>query len=776
MKPCYFLMHTFARFTISVIGLTGSFLYSAVSFGSNINKQNTQEHLGWRFNDSNEFYFGTPEAACKTSYWFDDPNHVFIRTEPESGREFVRQCLWDYRDRKPGDLGPWAGIGYAVDTWADTCDQGFTWNAELRICSFNFPKPDFCQANTPHPILLAGGKKHLDEIIYQGVGAFPLKFSIHYDSEERLPNVSHLAGVNFTGDIHTTSTGISSPCRPNYGNSSDSARNTCASPRTPGAPVASPAIASGIGWRHEGQRGITAISNETAAVVRSNNSTYRFNLVNGAWLGDAAAIGSLVKLSDGSGQLLGWNYTATDDNIERYDAAGRLRSITTRMGFKHTYEYDSLSRLNSIADGFGHKITFSFDEQGRIFTFTDPAQQTTKFGYDEKNNLSTLTFPGGAIKSFLYENVQFPNAMTGTVDENGKRTMTYSYDTQGRAYDEVGPNGVDHYNLVFNSDATLETDPLNTQRTVTFADIAGTRKVVAQSQPAGAGCVASSSSMKYDGNGNIKSRTNFNNITTTYTFDLIRNLEMSRLEAVGTPQARTITTIWHATYRLPRKVFEPLRLTTYDYGPTGNLLSRAEQATLDVNGSKGIDAVLSGTARKWTYTYYPNGQLWTVKGPGTDIVDVSTYTYDVEGNFASITNAVGQLTTLKNYDANGRVGTIIDPNNIVTTMTYWPRGWLKSRTVTAGGVAQTTAYDYDGVGQLKLVTLPDASSVTYSYDDAHRLTGVADSLGNNITYTLDNIGNRRKTEVKDPNGLLARQTTRDIDALNRVKQLTGAQQ
>ena len=36
-----------------------------------------------------------------------------------------------------------------------------------------------------------------------------------------------------------------------------------------------------------------------------------------------------------------------------------------------------------------------------------------------------------------------------------------------------------------------------------------------------------------------------------YTFDATRNLETSRTEANGTPSARTITTQWHPTLRLP---------------------------------------------------------------------------------------------------------------------------------------------------------------------------------------------------------------------------------
>jgi YD repeat-containing protein len=98
---------------------------------------------------------------------------------------------------------------------------------------------------------------------------------------------------------------------------------------------------------------------------------------------------------------------------------------------------------------------------------------------------------------------------------------------------------------------------------------------------------------------------------------------------------------------------------------------------------------------------------------------------------------------------------------------------IKSRTVTGNGVNELTAYDYDGVGQLKKATLPDGSWIGYNYDDAHRLTDTYDSIGNRIIYTLDAMGNRLKEEVKDPTGALARQVSRVYDALNRLKEVTG---
>jgi YD repeat-containing protein len=199
------------------------------------------------------------------------------------------------------------------------------------------------------------------------------------------------------------------------------------------------------------------------------------------------------------------------------------------------------------------------------------------------------------------------------------------------------------------------------------------------------------------------------------------------------------------------------------------LCKRAEQATSDATGSQGFTAPVVGSPRVWQYSYNEFGQVLSATDPNGH---TTTYAYDGQGNLVTITNAAGQATTLSNYDANGRTGRITDANGLVTELTYAPRGWLTSRKVGD----ELTRYDYDGVGQLTKVTQPDGSTIGYTYDDAHRLTDIADGAGDHIHYTLDAMGNRISEQVSDPNGTLARQTTRVYDALNRLQQVTGGMQ
>lgn len=176
--------------------------------------------------------------------------------------------------------------------------------------------------------------------------------------------------------------------------------------------------------------------------------------------------------------------------------------------------------------------------------------------------------------------------------------------------------------------------------------------------------------------------------------------------------------------------------------------------------------------------------MLTADGPRTDVVDKTTYTYypvthaivGNRGNLATVTNALGQTTTVNSYDGNGRPTQITAPSTLVTTLAYTPRGWLKTLTLTDSYYVETTQYTYDPTGLLKTVTQPDGSMLTYGYDAAHRLTSVTDRLGNKVTYTLDNMGNRTNEKAADPANVLRRNITRVYDTLSRLQTVTGAGQ
>lgn len=526
----------------------------------------------------------------------------------------------------------------------------------------------------------------------------------------------------------------------------------------------------------------------------------------------------------------GWDLRDGSDTTERFDLDGKLVQVIDRSGRTVTVAYNAQGEVSTVTDAFGRVWTYTY-QTGQstayplVASISDPQGNQVQYSYSPNTDLLTnVTFPDGSVQSFTYtvDDLSAIPLLKTKIDASG-RVATFEYDANGFAISTQYLDGVNKYQLNYVSPyaQTIVTDPLGTQRTYNFQTILGVVKTTGVSQPCPSCGGTQSQATTYDANGNVASRTDFNNKKSCYSYDLSRNLETARVEGVAsaancaTELAKSVTaftaadqkkieTLWHATYRLPTKITEPAaalivggtpgtKVTDFTYDANGNMLTR--KVTAPKNDGSGTTEI-----RTWTYTYNALGQVLTAKDAlnrtttttyyaATDTAIPPKYTM---GDVQTITNAANHVVTMNEYDKNGRLLKMTDANGLVTTMTYHPRGWMTSRAVSNGTNTETTFYVYDNVGQLTRVVLPDQSNLFYAYDDAHRLVGMSDQLvgaspvpngalivkqvnlsGNKLTYTLDNMGNRIKEQHYDPSGVLQKQRQRAIDALNRLKQDIG---
>ena len=572
----------------------------------------------------------------------------------------------------------------------------------------------------------------------------------------------------------------------------------------------------GTRWRDSFDRRISVVGT-TAVAFRPHGQAFRFTPGGGAWVTDVDTADRLVELQNPPGTRTGWPFlTANGDELETYNVTGRLVSIQSRTGLTQTLNYSDgtggpnggfvldangnptttvlpAGLLIRASDHFGRVLSFGYDNTSRVTKLTDPAGGVYRFGY-VGGNLTSITFPDSFTRSYVYNEpahpsgANLPDALTGIVDENGDRFATYQYDAQHRAITTEHAGGAMRHTLSYGAGSTTVTGPLGAVREYVFATLFDVAKTTGIN---GAVCPeCGPASQGFDANGNVASRVDWNGNRTDYAYDLTRNLETSRTEGLTvsgdpTPQTRTITTRWHALFRLPISVAEPLRMTSFVYDADGNqcgargaLCAKSIQATTDTNGSTGFSASPSGPPRTWTYTYNANGAVLSIDGPRTDVPDVTTHRYyandDADpgkrGNVQTLINAAGHQTSVTSYNAHGQPLAVVDANGLTTTFFYDARQRLKTRTV--GN--ESTTYDYDNVGQLTKVTLPDGSFLLYRYDPAHRLTGVEDSVGNRIAYTLDAMGNHTLEEVRAGTSELVQTRSRVINTLNRVFRELGA--
>jgi RHS repeat-associated protein len=519
-------------------------------------------------------------------------------------------------------------------------------------------------------------------------------------------------------------------------------------------------------WTHSLNYHLSIISTE-AFIYRPDGKTLNFKLIGNRWMADGDINDKLLQQIDPiSKSQIGWIYVLDYSGVsEYYDLSGNIIKVISRNGNEHDFAYDSSGFLSSVTDMLSSRsLKFSYDAIGNLTSLTDPAGNCYLYGYDSSDRLTKVVYPDSTpldpidnpVRIYHYEDVRFPYVLTGITDENGIRFATFMYDSQGRGISSEHAGGIDKHQIIYNIDgSSTVVNPLGVTRIFAYQNTFGTSNTSGLAQPAGAGYPASSSVWSYDAYGNITRKTDYVGNVTTYGYDLIRNLETSRTEAYGTALARTITTTWHPTFRLPITISEPNRITTFTYDTSGNLAKKS---------------ITSGAqSQNWVYTYIGN-LLTKIDGPRSDVNDFTIFTYDMQDNLTTVKDAISGITNLT-YDANGRISFITDFNGMTTSLTYDPRGRILSRLEGQ----ELTTYLYDNVGQLLKITTPDNKWLAYTYDQAHRLTGISDMLGNKIQYTLDLLGNRIKEETKDPAGVLIQIRRSQFDALNRLSTLIGAQ-
>jgi YD repeat-containing protein len=486
--------------------------------------------------------------------------------------------------------------------------------------------------------------------------------------------------------------------------------------------------------------------------------------------------------------------------------------------------------MTSVVDKYGKTSYFDYlvvNNEIRLTRIVDTEGRDTKLDYYSNGILKSVTWPDATSREFLYEKSDLPGALTGVMDELQKRKSTFKYFDTGVAQSTEEGAGINKFSVSYQTepvvkwsygvDSTLTNSlPIGIQLTRpngTTASLAGqianqVPMLNSQSQPAGSGCLASTSQKMLDADGNVAWEEDFKGYRSCYAHDASRALQTVRVEGLASQSAcnavlsdgstlpanaRRVTTQWHPERQLESQVTLPRRKVTSIYNGQPDpfnggavascadgsavvvLCKRVEEATLDANGAQGGNAVIDTTVpariQRWTYDQY--GQVLTATDPLNNTTTNAYYsdtTADhTKGDLNTVTNAKQQVTTFTKYNAAGQWLEMKDANGVLTTRTFDLRQRVKS--VSTAGV--TTSYDYWPTGLLKQVTLPDASTVSYDYDDAHRLTSITDNLGNSVTYTLDNSGNRTGEVVKDPSGGLAKTLTRVPDALNRIQQVTG---
>ncbi len=474
-------------------------------------------------------------------------------------------------------------------------------------------------------------------------------------------------------------------------------------------------------------------------VTFEDQSVRTFNYVPGA-------IGFRGTTGYESGQLLNASGIPYDGNP---NPGGNVLSPQFSLSGRSPYE------LSSIVDESGNAFSdYTYNDAGKV-TLSRHAGNTYQFQFAYQAASTTVTEPLGGTKEYRFTPVAEQMTMNEIVEQGQGfyRSRTMQYDAQRR---QVG-----EWEVAAGKGTCMEYDA-TTQRVA----------VRLEGRPWSAGCPGSLGTYVPPTGPGITER------KTTYQWDPTWRL----LTAVAQPNKVTVFA-YHGLL-VNGSAVNCAPGTAQVYGAVMPVLCWVEErATADVSGGLGLSAATVGTVRRTSFTYNDRGQVLTMDGSRTDLTDTRIYTYYTTaaadysvGDLNTITNERGHVTTFTKFDRRGRPLNFTDANGTAIAVDYWPRGWLKSYSVTSGGVTRTTGFIYTPYGRLVRITEPSGAYIEFGYDAAQRVTSATDNLGNRVDYTLDGAGNIRDERYKTAAGPVARRVSRVFNDINRLQSITGALQ
>ncbi len=370
------------------------------------------------------------------------------------------------------------------------------------------------------------------------------------------------------------------------------------------------------------------------------------------------------------------------------DPVGRVTSVTNPASHITGLHYDAMSNVDSVTPPgrSPHVLGYSAADQLASYTPPDP-NATTPLDPETREHtlhrkLKTLTRPDGSVVDLDYRT----DGKLGT-RTTSRGVLTYGYHTtSGKVTSVTGTGAV---GLGFSYDGALPT-------TETWS-----------------GAVNGSVTRGYDDSFWLRSLSVNGSVVADYDYDddgLLTEAGSLVLDRDSTTGDLTGTTLGVVT----------TSETISEFGELDDYVARVsdddvfqEQVTERDGHGRIVERVetVQGVETSYRYGYDGDGRLHRVE---RDEDLVATYDYDENGNRVSV-DRLGTVET-GDYDEQDRLETYG-----TRSYEFGASGDLQSMTDSA--TSETTAYDYDELGNLRSVTLPDETVIEYEIDARDRRVG-----------------------------------------------------
>jgi YD repeat-containing protein len=444
--------------------------------------------------------------------------------------------------------------------------------------------------------------------------------------------------------------------------------------------------------------------------------------------------GLVTSYTDQNNQPYGYVY----DALSRLTNASYPDGGSATLSYPNFYTVDETRTMNSttslssskVFDGLGRaiksigpdtsEVDTTYDGLGNVLTVTNPYQGSstgvpfTSYSYDalnrkvlqcqQDNGNNTPCEPGNSYLQWTYGGADIGSYR----DENGN-TWSQTYDALGRMTNVTEPTGAStNYTYSARNDLTAVSQmglSGDTARTRSFYYDSLSRLLAANNpetssaaNPASLTCEAGgpwSTCYSYDGNGNLQTKTDNRNVTTTYHYDGLNRLLSKTYSGSGTTAAATAAATLSSCYLYD----------TSSFGTSpGNFTGRLTSEWTQTGACPAAVPAAGYSTRRSILAYDPMGRVTSEQQCNfgtcsTNLPYVATSTYDFLGNELTYTNGLDNLNFTKTYDTAGRfqgetgtIGGVAGQDAILYVTGYTPAGAIQSMAIDSDTLV-TKSYD-----------------------------------------------------------------------------------
>ncbi|MBI5674455.1 MAG: RHS repeat protein [Nitrospirae bacterium] len=443
----------------------------------------------------------------------------------------------------------------------------------------------------------------------------------------------------------------------------------------------------------------------------------------------------IYRQTHADGGIYTFDYTIPSGNITQTSMTAPNSAVTTWRFYDDLGNYhDGYIVKKTTSDG---ATVYERDlVSNQIKSVTDPLNRVMSYTYYPNGLVQTVTDNLGNVTNYEYEAVY--GLTTKITDANLKETtFAFTYDANNKITKKEIRDPLLHLTTInYNSNGmrTSITDP-NNNTTTFYYDNAG--KPAELTRIISPSPINSTTTMTYDSRGRLWTVTDALGKTTTYTYD-----EMNRIYEVKDPLDG---------------------ITRYTYDKKGNLKSvtDAKNQTIryEYDNRDRIKKMTDQLGREEVYTYYTGAEITPTTGDNLKSItdrkgQTTTFNeYDFMGRIKKITYDDGS-TVNYTYDLAGRIDYINDSVSGFIDYTYNDFGCTTCSGIGRDRISQevtplgTIDYTYDKLGRRETMTVAGEPVVTYTKDDAGRMTKISRAINGttrDFIITYDN-GNRRTSK------------------------------